>query len=229
MWPCIFELALSMILTGCKTSIHFQTKLTVATPQATRLYHSVHMFTPLWFAPVIIGTDLNPKKETLPGWWMQTNCGKWRYVIWKSVPSSNFKPKHPIIGLPLGRRGGCKRRANRLAYRGPFVYASVKVARFPQMWTWAFCKPGPRRSRCSAANLNTTRGCGRLYSNLLYSPILFFLCVCVCVFVVRPPPHYTPPWWWVVGMFVVGDKYELCVDTRRKSASKAVQHRNINL
>lgn len=30
-------------------------------------------------------------------------------------------------------------------------------------------------------------------------------------------------------MFVVGDKYELWVDTRRKSASTAVQHSNINL
>lgn len=147
MWPCIFELALSMILTGCRTWIHFQTKLTVATPQATRLYHSVHM-QPDVFTPLICPShnrNRSEPQERNPSWLVDANkLWEMKVCNLEERPSSNFKPKHPIIGLPLGRRGGCKRRANRLAYRGPFVYASVKVARFPQMWTWAFCKPGPK-------------------------------------------------------------------------------------
>lgn len=161
MWPCIFELALSMIL---KTWIHFhfQTKLTVATPRATRLYHSVDMqpdvFTPLWFAPVIIGTDLNPKKETLPGWWMQTNCGKWRYVIWKSVPPLILNQNIPLLACRSAGEGDANEGRTDLHIGGLL---------FTRAWKWPgsrkcgrepFVNQAPRRSRCSAANLNTTRG-----------------------------------------------------------------------
>lgn len=49
-------------------------------------------------------------------------------------PSSNFKPKHPIIGLPLGQ-GERQTKGGQTHISGPFVYVSVKVAAFPQMWT----------------------------------------------------------------------------------------------
>lgn len=103
-----FEFALRGILRGCKTWINFQTKLTVATPQATRLYHSVYMQPDVFTSLICPSHNRNGSEpqERNPSWLVDANkLWEMKVCNLEERPSSNFKPKHPIIGLPLGQRG----------------------------------------------------------------------------------------------------------------------------
>lgn len=104
-----FEIAPRMILTGCKNLNSFSDKTDSRDPAsntsvpfgrraARRVYSTV-------ICPSHNRNGSEPQERNPPRLVDANKLWEMKVCNLEERPSSNFKPKHPIIGLPLGQRG----------------------------------------------------------------------------------------------------------------------------
>lgn len=132
-----FEIAPSMILTGCKNLNSFSDKTDSRDPASNTSVplgrHAARRVHSTVICPSHNRNGSEPQERNPPRLVDANKLWEMKVCNLEERPSSNFKPKHP--SLPLGQRGMQTKGEQTCISGGPFVYVSVKVGRFPQMWT----------------------------------------------------------------------------------------------